>query len=167
MDTKTLTLASIELTADRLSQFLTYQQVLLEELNHSRVKDGWSGRFAFAHQHGLARSGLDTVTYEKVRALVGDFYARAATLQIVQERVAAARAKVTASEAARAALDPDDQRLLARAAKELPELEDWTEFSERYGARALTLLQEKAGEVMRLHREVAVAEGCPKGLATH
>jgi hypothetical protein len=164
MDLKTLTLASIELTPERLEQFLTYQQVLLAELGHSEATGGWSGRFAFAHQHALAKAGLDVVTYEKVRAQVGDFHARSATVARVRERVSQARLSLEAARAGGATPDPADQRLLARADQELPALEDWTDFRNRYGAAALALLQSRGGEVARLHREVAVAEGCPKGL---
>jgi len=161
MDLKTLTLASLELTEARLEQFLTYQRVLLEELARTDAKGGWSGRFAFAHQHALTQAGLDVVTYEKVRAEVGDFYARSSTVELVRGRVALARQKVAAAQAGSA--DPADQRLLDRADRELPALEDWGEFRARYGPAALALLQRRAEEVTRLHRAVAVAEGCPKG----
>jgi hypothetical protein len=164
MDLKTLTLASIELTGQRLDQFLTYQRVLLEELGRTVAGEGWSGRFAFAHQHALAKAGLDVVTYEKVRAQVGDYYARATTVATVRERVAQARSSLEAARAAARPSDPADVRLLARADQELPALEDWTEFRTRYGVAALELLRSREVEVTRLHREVAVAEGCPKGL---
>jgi hypothetical protein len=162
MDTKTLALASIELTEARLEQFLSYQRVLLEELGRTGSGDGWSGRFAFAHQHALAHAGLDVITYEKVRAQVGDFHARASTLALVHQRLAAARQKVAAASSEGAATDPADARLLDRAGKELPALEDWSDFRARYGAAALSLLQQRADEVARLHQLVAVAEGCPK-----
>lgn len=157
MDVTTLRLATIQLTEALLEQYLTYERVLVTELSRTQGHADWEGRFAFAHQHALHQAGLDTHTYERTRALVGDWCSRRAGLELVQSRVASARETVRANrgdEVLRA------RQVLERAEKELPELERLDELEARYGQEAVALLAKRGAEVLESHREVARLEGC-------
>ncbi len=147
-DLKTLRLASLQLSAERLDGFVTYQRTLLDELGKASAPD-WSGRYAFAHAHALAASKLDLVELGKLKSLVGDFCGRRSALAQVQERIE--RAKQGTSE--------KDALVLARAQKELPRLESLAAFEDRYGKEALALLQAKEAELLELHRAIAKQEG--------
>ncbi len=159
-DLKTLRLASIQLTAPLLDQFLVYQRTLVAELDRSGAATDWSGRFAFAHSHALKVSGLDAVTYGKVKALVGDWCAKQGSLVQVRDRLAQAQARIAAAKASGTPVDRKDELLVERAIKELPGLERKGEVEERYGAQAVELLLGQGAEVVRLHREVGRREGC-------
>jgi hypothetical protein len=154
MDNKTLKLASIQLTEPLLAQFLTYQHALVRELDKTVGHDDWSGRFAFAHSHALTEAGLDTVTYGKLKALVGDFCSRESSVRQLRDRLAVARAAPSGSE--------KESRVVARAEAELPALEADQSLVQRYGAAAVELLSAHGDEVLRLHREVAHREGCTR-----
>lgn len=154
MDLKTLRLASIQLTEALLARYLDYQRVLVRELDKSPENTDWSGRFAFAHSHALVEAGLDSVTYGKLKALVGDFCSYHANLHGVRERLEKARTAAPRT--------PRDEALIARAEKELPALERDTTLADRYGAEAMSLLSSQGAEVLRLHREVARREGCTR-----
>jgi hypothetical protein len=155
MDVKTLRLASIQLTEPLLLQFLAYEQALVAELDRSEGHTDWSGRFAFAHQHALHESKLDVHTYAKVRALVGDWCSRRGTLEVVRRRLGTAKASATETLAT-----PKEQRLIERAERELPALEQLTDLEERYGREAVALLERHGEAVLASHRTVAHREGC-------
>ncbi|MBL8917194.1 MAG: hypothetical protein JNM17_41200, partial [Archangium sp.] len=87
MDLKTLRLASLQLSPERLEAFVTYQRTLLTELARSQPGD-WSGRYAFAHGHALAASKLDLVEMGKLKSLVGDFCGRRSTVAQLKEKLA-------------------------------------------------------------------------------
>lgn len=144
MDLKTLKLATLQLTPERLDAFVTYQRTMLLELARAEATD-WSGRYAFAHGKALAASKLDLVDYGKLKAVVGDFCGRRSAFQKVKARVDAATEK--------------DAVLLARAKTELPKLDDMSAFEERHGADALALLRGREDELVTLHRELAHLEG--------
>lgn len=143
MDLKTLRLASLQLSPERLEAFVTYQRTMLKELASAPPGD-WSGRYAFAHAKALAASKLDLVEYGKLKALVADFCGRRSTYLQVKARVESGQ---LAGEK------------LARAQKELPKLGDVGEFEARYGAEAVQLLQSREVELVQLHRELAAKEG--------
>ena len=144
-DLKTLRLASLQLSQDRLDGFVTYQRTLLEELARATAPD-WSGKYAFAHARALATSKLDLVEMGKLKSLVGDFCGRRSALAQVQERIAQASGE-------------KDEPLVARAKKELPRLESLAPFEERYGKEAVALLVAREAELLQLHRELARSEG--------
>ncbi|PZR13995.1 MAG: hypothetical protein DI536_11790 [Archangium gephyra] len=144
MDLKTLKLATLLLTPERLDAFVTYQRTMLSELAQ-RSSGDWSGRYAFAHGKALAESKLDLVDYGKLKALVGDFCGRRSAYQQVKARIDAATEK--------------DAPLLARAKTELPKLNDMSAFEARHGAEALALLRSREEELVKLHRELAHLEG--------
>lgn len=151
MDLKTLRLASIELTGDRLEKFVTYQRTLLTELAKSTEAD-WSGRYAFAHGHALAASQLDLVELGKVKAMVGEFCGRRSALRAVTERVG----QVDAS-------DAKGRKVLERAEKELPRLKSVADLEDRYGKDAIALLTAREDELVTLHRALVKAEGGGEG----
>lgn len=137
-------LASLQLSAERLDGFVTYQRTLLDELARAPASD-WSGKYAFAHARALTVSKLDLVELGKLKSMVGDFCGRRSALAQVRERLAHAGEK--------------DAALLARAQKELPRLESLAPFEERYGKEAVALLQERESQLLALHRELAQREG--------
>lgn len=160
MDVKTLRLASIQLTEPLLLQYLAYERVLIAELGRTDGHTDWNGRFAFAHQHALHEAKLDVLTYQKVRALVGDWCSRRGSLEVVRRRLDAARASAAEAVATRRLVDPSDQRVIDRAERELPELEQLDELEARYGKDAVALLERHGEAVLASHREVAHREGC-------
>lgn len=154
MDVTTLRLASIQLTAPLLEQFLTYQRSLVAALDKTGKETDWSGRFAFAHSHALTESKLDAVVYGKLKSLVSDWCARQTSVRQIKARLASAQASQPPSD--------KDLAIIERAKKELPALERTAEFTERYGADAVAILTGHDEEVLRLHREVAQREGCTR-----
>lgn len=145
-DLKTLRLASLQLSTERLEAFVVYQRTLLAELARAPAAD-WSGKYAFAHGHALAASRLDLVELGKLKSLVGDFCGRRSSLAQVRERIA------------RGGTTEKDAQIVARAQKELPRLEDLSGFEERYGRDAVALLVAREVELLDLHRELARREG--------
>lgn len=160
MDVKTLRLASIQLTEALLEQYLAYEAALMAEFDRTEGHADWNGRFAFAHQHALNEAKLDGLTYGKIRALVGDFCSRLGALEAVRRRLMTARANAAAAAAAQQSPDEKEARLIERAERELPELEQQRELEERYGAEALRVLNLHAERVLSSHRGVAHREGC-------
>lgn len=144
MDLKTLRLASLLLSAERLEAFIVYQRTLLTELANSPPGE-WSGRYAFAHGRALATSKLDLVEMGKLRSLVGDFCGKRSAIAQIKARIETAK--------------PGDEARVARARQELPRLEDQSAFEERYGTDALTLLTSREAELIELHRALAKQEG--------
>ena len=147
-DLRTLRLASLQLTPERLEGFVTYQRTLLAELVRAPPSD-WSGRYAFAHGKALAACGLDLVELGKLKSMVGDFCGRRLAVQQVQARV----------DQARTGDSPKDAQILARAQVKLPKLGDPTQFIARFGEEALKLLEAREPELLLLHRELARQEG--------
>lgn len=145
-DIRTLRLASLQLTTERLAAFVVYQRTLLAELKSAPATE-WSGRYAFAHAHALAASKLDLVELGKLKSMVGDFCGRRSAAQQVKERLA------TIGDS------PQDAAIAARAQKNLPKLDDLSQFSDRFGAEALALLQAREAELLELHRALAKQEG--------
>ena len=94
MDSRTLRLATIQLTEPLLEQYLAYERALVAELDRTQGELDWNGRFAFAHTHALNAANLDVLTYEKVRAVVGDWSSRQGAIETVRRRLDAARANV-------------------------------------------------------------------------
>lgn len=144
MDLKTLRLASLQLTPERLEAFITYQRTMLLELERAEATD-WSGKYAFAHGRALAESKLDLVEYGKLKAMVGDFCGRRSSYAQVKARVDAST--------------ENDEKLRARALTQLPKLEDMSAFEARHGVEALKLLREREEQLLSLHRELAHREG--------
>jgi hypothetical protein len=145
-DLKTLRLASLQLSPERLEGFLTYQRTLLTELARAPASD-WSGRYAFAHGRALAASQLDLVELGKLKSMVGDFCGRRSAAQHVKERLA------------KSGDSAKDAQIAERAQKGLPKLDDLSKFTARYGAEAVTLLESREAELLTLHRELAKQEG--------
>ncbi len=145
-DIRTLRLASLQLTTERLDAFVLYQRTLLAELKSAPASD-WSGRYAFAHAHALAASKLDLVELGKLKSMVGDFCGRRSAAQQVRDRL------TTINDS------PKDIAIAARAEKNLPKLDDLSQFSDRFGAEALTLLQAREAELLELHKALAKQEG--------
>jgi len=143
MDLKTLRLASLQLSPERLDAFVTYERTMLAELASAGGND-WSGRYAFAHAKALSASKLDLVEYGKLKALVADFCGRRSTFLQVKTRIDSG------------ALTGEK---LARAKAELPKLGDVSEFEARYGVDAVKLLQSREAELVQLHRDLAAKEG--------
>jgi hypothetical protein len=144
MDLKTLRLATLQLSAERLDGFVTYQRTLLAELANSPPGE-WSGRYAFAHGRALAASKLDLVELGKLKSLIGDFCGKRSAIAQIKERIATA--------------GPGDEAKVERARRELPKLEDPSAFEERYGKEALALLVPREAELVELHRALAKQEG--------
>jgi hypothetical protein len=145
-DLRTLRLASLQLSPERLEAFVTYQRTLLAELARAPATE-WSGRYAFAHAHALAASKLDLVELGKLKSMVGDFCGRRSAAQQVKERLAS----IGTTE--------KDANIAARARTQLPKLDDLSGFSARHGTEALALLQAREAELVELHRELAKQEG--------
>jgi hypothetical protein len=160
MDVKTLRLATIQLTEALLQQYLAYEQALVAELVRTEGHADWDGRFAFAHQHALQMAKLDVLTYQKVRALVGDWCTQQGTLEAVRRRVELAKTNVTTATAAERPPDPKEQAIIDRAGRELPELGRKDQLEERYGLEAVRALERSSERVLASHREVARLEGC-------
>lgn len=147
-DLKTLRLASLQLSAERLEAFVVYQRTLLQELARAPATD-WSGRYAFAHGKALAACQLDLVELGKLKALVADFCGKRSAALQVKDRLAQAEQGGT----------PKDTQLLERARKQLPRLDDLSGFADRYGAEALALLHGREAELVELHKALAHREG--------
>jgi hypothetical protein len=145
-DLKTLRLASLQLTPERLEGFITYQRTLLHELERAPATD-WSGRYAFAHGRALAASQLDLVELGKLKSMVGDFCGRRSAAQQVKARLA------------KGGETPKDAQIAARAQKSLPRLDDLSQFTARHGEDAVALLVAKETELLELHRALAKQEG--------
>ncbi len=154
-DVRTLRLASVALTPDLLTRFLRYQRVLAGELKKTALGE-WGGKFAFAHAKALAESTLDPLTQQKLRVLVSDFCGRRSAALTVRQRIAEAE-----HELIQTGPNQKTQTLLDRARRELPKLENLTEFESRYGAAAMALLRADELELVTLHRDLAHLEGGP------
>ncbi len=147
-DFKTLRLASLQLSADRLERFIVYQRTLLTELSQASSPD-WNGRYAFAHGRALLASALDVVDLGKLKAMVADFCGRRSALEVVQERLIQAKTGESLK----------DAQIVARAHKQLPLLQNFSSFVARHGEDALALLRAREAELLELHRELARQEG--------
>lgn len=147
-DVKTLRLASLQLSPERLEAFVTYQRTMLHQLAVAPPGE-WSGRYAFAHGRALAASKLDLVDLGKLKSMVADFCGKRSSLAQIRERIARAPAEPDAKEA----------QLLAKARGELPRLEDLSAFRHRHGEEATALLLDREAELVSLHRELAQREG--------
>lgn len=145
-DLKTLRLASLQLSPERLEAFVVYQRTLLAELARAPAQD-WSGKYAFAHAAALSASKLDLVEMGKLKSLVGDFCGRRSALAQVKARIE------------RGGSTEKDAQVVARARQELHRLEDLRAFEDRYGREALALLLGREVELLDLHRELARREG--------
>lgn len=145
-DLKTLRLASLQLSPERLDAFVLYQRTLLAELERAPETE-WSGRYAFAHSRALAASKLDLVELGKLKSMVGDFCGRRSAVQQVKERLASPIGT------------PKDAVIAERAHKQLPKLDDQTHFIARHGEEAVKLLQSREAELVELHRALAKQEG--------
>lgn len=146
MDLKTLRLASLQLSPERLDAFVTYERTLLDALSKADAPD-WNGKYAFAHARALAASKLDLVEMGKLKSLVGDFCGRRSNVEMIKARIAAG------------AETPKQEAALLRAKRELPRLDDLKPFEDRYGAEAVGLLVARERELLELHRALAKAEG--------
>lgn len=145
-DLKTLRLASLQLSPERLDAFVTYEKTLLAELERAPATD-WSGRYAFAHGRALAASKLDLVELGKLKAMISDFCGRRSAAQAVKDRLASIGSS------------PKDAVIAERAKKQLPKLDDLSQFTARHGEEAVRLLQARETELLELHRALAKAEG--------
>jgi hypothetical protein len=160
MDLKTLQLASIQLTPELLAQYLTYHQTLVRELDGTGAGlEEWAGRNAFAHGKALAASGLDALTLGKLKSLVFEFCGQRSTAQVVRQRMDQARAAIASAKDAGRPPEPQDEALVVRAQAEIFQLNDMTDFAERYGLPALQLLVPKEAELLALHHQLAKLEG--------
>jgi hypothetical protein len=54
---------------------------------------------------------------------------------------------------------PKDAVIAERAKKQLPKLDDLSQFTARHGEEAVRLLQSRETELLELHRALAKAEG--------
>jgi hypothetical protein len=145
-DLKTLRLASLQLSPERLDAFMLYERTLLAELERAPATD-WSGRYAFAHGRALATAKLDLVELGKLKAMVSDFCGRRSAAQQVKDRLASIGDS------------PKDAAIAERAKKQLPKLDDLSQFKARHGDEAVALLQSREEELLELHRALAKAEG--------
>ena len=145
-DLKTLRLASLQLSPERLEGFMIYQRTLLAELARAPASD-WSGRYAFAHGRALAACQLDLVELGKLKSMIGDFCGRRSAVEQVKERLA------------KTGDSAKDAQITARAEKQLPRLDDLSHFTARHGAEALALLHAREAELLLLHRALAKQEG--------
>ena len=145
-DLKTLRLASLQLSPERLEGFITYQRTLLTELARAPASE-WNGRYAFAHGRALAACQLDLQELGKLKSMVGDFCGRRSAAQQVKDRL------TTIGDS------PKDAQIAARAQKSLHKIDDMALFAERYGAEALALVRAREPELLLLHRELAKQEG--------
>lgn len=142
-DTKTLRLATLELTPSRLERFLVYQRALLNGLS-SAGHPHWDGRYAFAHGHAIHESQLDLIELGKLKSMIAEFCGKRWAIDEIKARLAQ---------------NGVGETVVTRAQKELPRLENWGPFVERHGQSALTLLEAHAVELMQLHRSIATEEG--------
>ena len=152
-DVRTLRLASIALTRDLVDRFVTYQRMLLAELIETRGDD-WAGRFAFAHTRALTASGLDAHDQNKVRTVVTEFCGRRSNWLKVKQKVAESERELASGKGPAG----KTEAVLKSAKAHLPALEDFSDFIERYGTEALTLLRERELELVTLHQDVVRVE---------
>jgi hypothetical protein len=134
-DLKTLRLATLQLSFERLEAFVVYQRTLLAQLTEAGTSE-WNGAYAFAHGKALAASKLDLIDLGKLKAMVGAFCGRRSALNEVRERLEK-----------------------KGAVAELRRLEDLSPFFDRYGAEAVELMLAREKELVQLHRELAHREG--------
>ncbi len=146
-DERTLRLASLKLTPELLQQFVTYERTLLAALKGTS-KSEWAGRYAFGHAEALKASHLDAMAQQKLRVQVQDFCGRASAAGKVKARLETLQKKPGA-----------DAETLAKAQRELTELEAMRDFSTRYGEEALALLKDRRAELLELHETLVRAEG--------
>lgn len=151
-------MASLQLSDGLLEQFVRYQQTLLDALARAGHEE-WSGRYAFAHGAALQAAELDLVVLGKLKAMVGEYCGKRSAVLEVQERVEHAELDVARARAANLAPRAKDLALIERAKDELPSLGDLGALEARYGKLAIELMQAKEGELIRLHRALAKAEG--------
>jgi hypothetical protein len=145
-DLPTLRLASLQLSPERLETFVVYQRTLVEAL----VAEGpteWSGKYAFAHAKALAASKIDLLELGKLKSMVGDFCGRRSAALALKSR------------AERPSEGPSDDQRAEQARREIPRLEDLSNFEARYGHLASALLVAREAELLALHRALAKWEG--------
>jgi len=156
-DVRTLRLASIALTEPLVERFVTYQRVLLTGLAQPGIGD-WAGRFAFAHGRAFTESGLDALELQQVRGVVAEFCGRRSAWLRLKQRLTELEGEL--HHGGQAGDRPDKvQAKLERARRELPRLEDFKDFEDRYGAEALALLRGRELELVNLHQELVRLEG--------
>lgn len=160
-DVKTLRLASAQLTAESLDAFIVYQRTLIGSLSGTAGPEHttWAGRFAFAHGKALAESGLDALTQQRIKVLVGEFCGKRSAWLTVKQRVAEAETAVHTARTNGRPPPSKELALIERARAELSRLEDFGAFTERYGPDAFTLLSARELEVVSLHRDLSRLEG--------
>lgn len=160
-DVKTLRLASAQLTAESLDAFLVYQRTLIGSLSGTAGPEHttWAGRFAFAHGKALAESGLDALTQQRLKVLVGEFCGKRSAWLTVKQRVAEAETVVHTARTNAKSPPAKEVALLERARAELSKLEDFSAFVSRYGPEAFSLLSARELEVVSLHRDLSRLEG--------
>ncbi len=146
-DERTLRLASLQLTAELLEQFITYEQALLAALKGAG-KSEWAGRYAFGHAEALKASKLDALVQQKLRVQVQDFCGKASAIYNVKTRLA-----VVANKPGK------DAEAVEKMKRELAALEAMHDFTLRYGEAAVQLLKARSAELLALHETLVKAEG--------
>lgn len=154
-DLKTLRLAQLQLTPERVEALIRYQRTVAGHLARAGKED-WAGRLAFAHADGLKASGLDGQDARKLSAVAADFCGRRWQVRRLTERLAGAKARVAAGGARPAG---KDAALVAKIPAELARLEDHSAFVALHGDAALAALQARETELLELHEQLAHLEG--------
>ncbi|MBE2249660.1 MAG: hypothetical protein IAE78_08930 [Myxococcus sp.] len=160
-DVKTLRLVSAQLTQPTLDAFLVYERTVIGALASTwePPETSWAGRFAFAHAKGLAESGLDPLTQQRIKVPVSEFCGKRSAWLTVKQRVADAEAALHQARAHQQPEPEKERALLARASGELARLGDFSGFIRRYGQQAFELLTERELELVTLHRQLSRLEG--------
>jgi hypothetical protein len=152
-DHRTLRLAHLQLTQERVAALVKYQSTVARHLGEPG-HDGWAGHLAFAHAAGLKESGLDAQDARKLSAVAADYCGRRLQVRRLEQRLADAKAKVASGKASK-----KDADLAARIPGELNKVGDFSAFASLHGPDALANVQAREAELLELHEKLARLEG--------
>jgi hypothetical protein len=147
-DARTLRLVHPDVSPEKLSAFIKYQQALLKALLETSGDD-WAGRFAFGHAKALKDSGLEGHEQRRIATAVEAFCGRLWSARRLEERL----------DEAKQGASPKDARILQHAPGQVEHLKDLTDLEQTLGAVTLATLKGRQEELLQLHRDVASAEG--------
>lgn len=152
-DQRTLRLAQLQLTKERVDALVKYQRTVASHLAEPG-HDGWAGHLAFAHAAGLKESGLDAQDARRLSAVAADYCGRRLQVIRLEQRLADARARITAGKASK-----KDADLAARIPSELLRVGDFSTFAGMHGPEGLAAVQAREAELLELHEKLARLEG--------
>jgi hypothetical protein len=152
-DHRTLKLAQLAVTPERVEALVRYQRAVARNLAE-RGNEAWAGRIAFAHAAGLKDSGLDAQDARKLSAVVADYCRRRWQQRRLEARLAEAKARVGAGQA-----NAKDRDLIGKIPGEVIRLGDLSAFIGLNGKAALEAIAAREAELLELHETLARLEG--------